>query len=132
MIYPYPKEEDINFRSDRGLPLITQNVLEFQFDDDRYKRVPILTMENHNKWYTMWVIHPDDTVTSLYEAKEEDYLNEDTWFDHCIIPKYFHNVARKLGYTYDSLTFALVCERFVADKLDDDWSRLAPYLPDTE
>ncbi len=118
-----PIDGEIKYFSERGIPLITQ-----WFEDESEDIKPILTMENYMKWYSMYIIYPDGKVESISRSSE----NEDasvTWYDHAVYPEYFHLSAKRLGCTYDNRTFAMVCERFVEDVLDGDWTALHEYLP---
>lgn len=107
--------------SERGLPLITQ-----WFEDEDDKINPVLTMENYVKWYSMYIIYPNGKVERVPPSLEDTC---DTWYDHAVYPSYFHLIAERFGCTYDNRTFALVCERFVEDVLDGNWTALSEYLP---
>lgn len=107
--------------SERGIPLITQ-----WFEDEDEVVKPILTMENYEKWYSMYIIYPNGIVEKVPPSLEDTC---DTWYDHAVYPEYFHGTAKRLGCTYDNRTFAMVCERFVEDVLDGDWTVLHDYLP---
>lgn len=73
-------------------------------------------------------VHPDGKVESISQSfGNEDAFN--TWYGHAVYPDYFHLSAKRLGCTYDNRTFAMVCERFVEDVLDGDWTALHEYLP---
>lgn len=117
--------DDIKYFSDNGIPLITQHI-DLLFCDG--ERKPVLTVENYDKWYKVYIIHPDDTIEGIFNDKELDE-SMDSWYDHCILPNYFHELAKRKGCVYDSMTFAMVCERFVSDWLEGDWCKLAKYLP---
>jgi len=118
-----PVYEKPKFLSTRGLPLITQNI-----DNLDGGTLGILTMENYDKWYSMYIIHVDGSVEEIHEAIINDVFGV-TWIDHAISPRAFHETAINLGLEYDNHTFAMVCERFVEDILDNSWSRLVKYLP---
>lgn len=109
------------FFSERGIPLITQCLEEA---DEGLK--PVLTMENYEKWYCMYIIYPNRKVEKVTPSLEDTC---DTWYDHAVYPSYFHLTATRLGCIYDNRTFALVCERFVEDVLDGKWKALSEYLP---
>jgi len=116
-------DEPIYF-SERGIPLITQ-----WFEDDVEAFNPILTLENYEKWYSMYIIYPNGKVEQVSPSLDDTY---DTWMGHAVYPSYFHLVAKRLGCTYDNRTFALVCERFVEDVLEGNWTSLHQYLPKEE
>ncbi|AMO35323.1 hypothetical protein [Lysinibacillus sphaericus] len=115
-------EEPVYF-SERGIPLLSQY---FEDVNENELMKPLLTMENYEKWYSMYIIYPDGKVEKFSSSTKE---NCDTWYDHAVYPSYFHLIAKRLGCTYDNRTFALVCERFVEDVLDGDWTALHNYLP---
>jgi hypothetical protein len=112
--------------SERGFPLITQFIYDY---DDNSKGM--LTVENYDKWYKLYMITRDGEVKPV---KHEDNVESSlglTWVDHAVSPESFHLTAKKLGLDYDDRTFAMVCERFVTDWLED-WSKLAYHLPKME
>jgi len=115
--------------SKRGIPLITQNIDEVGYLENGDIQ-PILTMENYDKWYEMYIIHPDGQIQSFVHSENKE-TTPHTWYNHAVYPAYFHLSAKRLGCTYDSRTFATVCERFVDDVLDGDWTKLHRYLPVT-
>jgi hypothetical protein len=109
--------------SERGFPLITQFIYDY---DENLKGM--LTVENYDKWYRIYMISSEGEVNPInYEDIVESSLGL-TWVDHAISPESFHLTAKKLGLDYDDRTFAMVCERFVTDYLED-WTKLARHLP---
>ncbi|PGT90159.1 hypothetical protein COD17_10340 [Bacillus thuringiensis] len=69
----------------------------------------MLTAENYDKWYDLYVIETDGTV------KVVDDLNEilfDGWRDHCIEPSYFKKLAESLNASYDEETWQAVCKMY--------------------
>lgn len=111
------------YYSERGFPLITQSVLDSNDESNG-----MLTVENYDKWYRMYAITREGEVKPVgHEDWVESRLGL-TWVDHAVSPECFHLTARKLGLEYDDRTFAMVCERFVTDYLED-WSQLARHLP---
>lgn len=113
------------FTSNRNIKLITQEV------NDK----PMLTVENYMKWYDIFVIQINGEVVPVNEITYlkdiEDHAGR-TWYDHCPTPAYFHEVSKRIGAEYDNETFSAVCVRFVEDILDDDWTKLADYMPQRE
>jgi hypothetical protein len=113
------------YYSERGFPLITQSILDSNDESNG-----MLTVEN-DKWYRMYRITREGEVKPVdYEDVVESRLGL-TWVDHAVSPESFHLTAKKLGLEYDDRTFAMVCERFVTDYLED-WSKLAHHLPVVE
>lgn len=119
-----PIFEEPQYFSERGLPLITQYITDFNEQPH-----DMLTMENYEKWYYMHIIRKDGTVERISQAVIPDDPHDYGWIDHAVKPYAFHKTAMGLGLKYDNRTFALVCERFVEDALDGDWSKLCRYLP---
>jgi hypothetical protein len=107
-----------NFMSERGIPLITQK-----------PNLPMLTAEDYMKWYNIYKVNPDGSVESIPWNNE---ILRDGWRDHCITPDAFHRLAKSLGLGYDHKTMATVCERFVIDHLDWDWTKLSVYMPNVK
>lgn len=115
--------DTIKYLSNRGKPLITQEIIYINNEP-----VDTLTMENYEKWYSMYIIRKDGYVEERFNTLTDD--GDDTcWIDHAVVPYAFHETAKNLGLCYDSRTFAMVCERFVEDVLDGDWTKLSDYLP---
>lgn len=102
--------------SKRNLPLITQ-----------YPVGRMLTAEDYLKWYELYVVDAETQTVQAVSFDETHLL--DGWRDHCIVPASFHALAQALGCTYDSATMAAVCQHFVTNHLDGDWTQLASYLP---
>jgi hypothetical protein len=109
--------------SDRQIPLITQELITY----DAITYFPMLTVENYEKWYKLFIINTDETVESLIDLDEPNYGT--SFVDHSFNPSAFHNTTKRLGLRYDNRTFAMICERWVEDALDDDWTKLHLYLP---
>jgi hypothetical protein len=113
------------FYSERGMPLVTQSLYLLEYNEESKG---MITVENYDKWYHMYIIRPDGKVEKV---DWKDYVESRvglTWIDHVISPECFHLTAKKLGLEYDDMTFAMVCERFVSDYLED-WTKIAFHLP---
>lgn len=111
------------YYSERGFPLITQSFL-----DSSNKSKGMLTVENYDKWYQLYRITREGEVKPIDYRDMIESRTGLTWVDHAVSPEAFHLTAQKLDLEYDDRTFAMVCERFVTDYLED-WSKLAYHLP---
>lgn len=116
--------EKLKYFSERGIPLITQNIV--CSEDGRSK--DMLTMESYGKWESMYIIRKDGTVERRYDTLTDEG-DHTCWINNTIIPFAFHETAKNLGLHYDNRTFAMICERFVEDILENDWTMLSDYLP---
>jgi hypothetical protein len=114
------------YLSKRGIPLVTQYITGWSADGEPK---PHLTVENYEKWYGAYIIRPDNTIEELTFGDFEGAIEGPDTRDHCINPSSFHATAKKLNVLYDDRTFALVCERWVEDYLDGDWTKPHKYLP---
>lgn len=125
------KSEDLEIKnkylSSRGMLLVTQSITDGYGIDD--PKCSMLTVENYEKWYGAYIIHADDRVESITFGDFDGAINGPDTKDHCINPSAFHATAIELGLNYDDRTFALVCERWVEDYLDGDWTRLHEFMP---
>ncbi|WCS68110.1 hypothetical protein Goe26_01980 [Bacillus phage vB_BsuM-Goe26] len=71
--------------SEDGVPLLSQYTRD----------VPVLTVQDYEKWYNLYLIMPDGEVKTVdWEQKE---LREG-WRDHCIIPYNMHKLALTNGW----------------------------------
>lgn len=114
---------DEKYYSERGFPLITQSIF-----DGNEESNGMLTVENYDKWYRLYVITRDGEVKPVGHEDLVESRQGLTWIDHVVSPESFYLTAKKLGLEYDDRTFAMVCERFVSDYLED-WTKLAHHLP---
>jgi hypothetical protein len=107
-----------SFYSERGFPLITQYT----------GSKAMLTVENYIKWYNLYIITEKGEVVPVDYEDIVESRGGLTWVDHAISPEAFHLTAKSLGLEYDDMTFAIVCQRFVEDFLED-WTKLHHHLP---
>ncbi|GLI90468.1 hypothetical protein [Bacillus subtilis] len=71
--------------SEDGVPLVSQYTRE----------VPVLTVEDYDKWYDLYLIMPDGEVRTVgWDQKEL----QDGWRDHCIVPYNMHKLAQDNGW----------------------------------
>lgn len=94
------------FKSDRDIPLICQGV----------HNCPVITVENYIKWYTLYVIHPDERVESLCYPGFENHLDEPQgemgFHDHCPNPRAVCKMAERLGYDVDEVSLDAITGRW--------------------
>lgn len=75
--------------SNHGHPLLWQEPLD----------VPVVTVENYEKWYSLYVLFPDGRVETV---PGETILDVDSggnclWIDHCFHPRLLLLVAKHYG-----------------------------------
>lgn len=80
--------------SNRNIPLVTQT---------HEKRM--LTVENYCKWYDLFLVETDGTVTAV----SPEVIDINTWIDHYVVPEYFEELAVQLGAAYDEDTWKTIC-----------------------
>jgi hypothetical protein len=120
---------EVNYVSHRKLPLVTQFISGGNTNGEPTAH---LTVEDYCKWYGAEIIRIDNTVERLHFEDFHGAIYGSDTVDHCINPSAFHSTAMDLNLIYDNRTFALVCERWVDDHLDGDWTQLHKYLPKSE
>lgn len=93
------------FRSDRGMPLLCQEVYD----------TPTITLENYEKWYNIFVIQPDGTV-EIVNPGLIDELNDGTlWVDHTFHPKLLLLIAKHYKGHVPATTLELAAGRWVME-----------------
>lgn len=92
--------------------------------------VPLLTVENYCKWYTVWLVHPDGRVeeVDMYAFKCEGTV----WSDHVPHPKSCIEVANQLGVEWDDESFELIVGRYMLEKMPDELNKLLGIKDDEE
>lgn len=94
------------FRSDRGIPLLCQEVFD----------TPTITLENYEKWYNIFVIQPDGTV-EIVSPGLIDELNDGTlWVDHTFHPKLLLLIAKHYGGSVPPTTLEMAAGRWVMEE----------------
>ncbi|MFV1457664.1 hypothetical protein [Bacillus mycoides] len=71
----------------------------------------MLTVEDYCKWYDVFIIELDGTVTAVADIDTDI----DGWIDHYMIPEYFKELAERLGAAYDDNTWKAVCGLYERD-----------------
>lgn len=88
---PKAKEEYQLYFSERGLPLLYV---------DKPLDIPVVTLENYTKWYNIYVIAPDGTVTRADQDALLDLGNkypDAMWHDHYFHPRLLYRYAALIG-----------------------------------
>jgi hypothetical protein len=86
---------------------------------------PLLTVTK-GKMYGIYILNSNNTIQ---EVSFDNPLVQEGWFDHCMNPQKFHQLAKQLGCEYDNETFAYICHQWVENALRSDWTKLHKYLP---
>lgn len=69
---------------------------------------PVITVENANKWYTLYLVNVDGTVEKL--------KGFDGWIDHCPLPDDLIEFAEENNYYVDATSLELIAGRAVMEK----------------
>jgi hypothetical protein len=94
--------------SERGFELVEQGVYD----------TPVITVENYQKWYNLYVIQPTGEVEILDPGLITEVIgeiNEILVIDHTFHPKLLLLLAKKLGAEVPSTTMEMVAGRWVLD-----------------
>lgn len=112
------------FKSDRGIPLVTQVILNNG----------TFTVERYLKWYDFYVIDKQGTIhplqRSVYFNEEVNNIYSDNIGDHCLNPKAFVKIANILGLSYDEETLNYVICMWIEQYLEYNLDNLNDYIPD--
>ena len=97
------------FRSGNDIALVTQELTN----------KPMLTVENSNDWYALYLINTDGKVEEI--GQDTNPISAELmwlyWHENCIDPVGFKKVAKKLNADYDQATYDSVCRRFEQEHL---------------
>jgi len=78
--------------------------------------VPTITVENYCKWYTLYVVHPDNRVELLffpgYDNQEDVPESGVGFIDHVPNPKAVSKMAKRLGYDIDERSYECMVGRW--------------------
>jgi hypothetical protein len=101
-------DENRVYMSERGHPLVYHG---------SPGKVPILTVENYLKWYSLYLVNPDGSV-------EPVDFPEDGYCDHVPYPAAVEEMAADRGWVgcYESLE--MIVGRYVLEFLDRDVSKM--------
>lgn len=94
--------------SDRDLVLVYQGTSP--------KTVPTLTCELWVKWYSLYLVHPDGSVSKINppidDLEDFNWDDESVVGDHCWNPKVLGRYAEAQGWEIDDLSFDVIAGRW--------------------
>lgn len=99
-------------KSERGIRLITQKA-----------SCSMLTVEDYLKWYDVYITNEQGEVTGVVRRNIDDKASEiyfENWFDHCITPIGFLELAQELKAKVDQQSYTDVIARFIQNHYDKD------------
>ena len=96
-------EHTIRF-SERGIPLI------YMYDTD--PELPILTAEHYSKWYTLYLVHPDNTIEKIdpYAIDSDIRFCDNVWHPDDIV-----NFVENNNLMIDGLFYEMLVGRWVTE-----------------
>ena len=103
-----PKVKTGPYKSPRGMMLLDQT------PSDK----PILTGENYEKWYDLYLLHPDGTVepvTKNYDIDDCNYETGCVWIDHNYHPEIFNKMAGKHGWYIGQVAIEVAAGRWALE-----------------
>jgi hypothetical protein len=92
---------------------------------------PVITVENYMKWYDLFLLHPDYSVTAFdhyekwYVQLSNEFVRTTLVGDHCWNPSYVMELEKRTGYILCSESIEMITGRWVRDHLDDGKLALA-------
>lgn len=96
------------YLSDRGKMLVHQQA---------YEGTPIVTVENYEKWYSLFLIQPDGTVEKIPSQILLDAMTINRWWiDHSFHPSLLLAVAKHYGGEVPDTTLEMVAGRWVLEQ----------------
>lgn len=98
-----------HFYSDRGIPLVAWRDSEWGSP-----KIPIVTVENYCKWYSLYVIYQDESVGKFpYEFLEKAAKpNETIMSDHVFNPAIVQRAAEAAGYELCTESLEMIIGRW--------------------
>lgn len=78
----------------------------------------VLTAENYDKWYELYVIQPDGTVAAVDVKDLETVMDqhpEALWVDHLYHPRLIYWLAQHLGAEVDERLIEVAIGRWVSE-----------------
>ena len=100
----------MTYRSRRGRPLV--------FCGATCASRPVLTVENYPKWYGLVLVQPDGSVEDVsFGALQElaDARGVSAYVDHVPNVELVPELARKMGWILDSVSYELMVGRWEAE-----------------
>ena len=113
------KTKDYKFYfSPRGIPLIYCGPPQ---------QKPVLTCENYMKWYDLFLVMPDGSVTALPHKVSLDIVEKSNGYgllcDHCVYPGLIPMVADLAGASVDGNSFDMIVGRWEND-IKNTWDHV--------
>lgn len=95
--------------SDRGIPLLWQGQVD----------VPIVTAEAYEKWYSLFIVHPDRRVEKVYPAMVHEVMCKEPqlWIDHYFHPRLLLLIAKHIKGEAHTLALEVAAGRWVLSEL---------------
>lgn len=93
----------------------------------------VLTLENYTKWYELYLVHLDGSVTAVDVADVQEVSDrhmDAVWVDHCYHPRLLHRLAQHLNAELDERALEVAIGRWMLEGPDD--SLIAGQLNFTE
>lgn len=90
------------YLSDRKLPLVFTGVAELR---------PVLTVENYCKWYTLWLVGTDGSVTEV-EFPDPPGFQDSYCHDHVPNPEAVALFANQQDYDVDDQSMEMIIGRW--------------------
>ena len=89
------------------------------------REYPIICVDTSYKWYTLYVIMPDDSIHKLYDldALKADY---ERYVDNCYHPRYVSLLGEALGCGVCYATLNMLAGRWCIE-IDEDESMMIDY-----
>lgn len=97
--------------SARNLPLVAQTPGD----------VPVLTVENYCKWYTLHLLHPDGRVEPVSYGVLEGFCDgeeQTPYVDHVPNPVLVERLCAAMGWELDEQSHEMMIGRWIMEGLD--------------
>lgn len=100
----------MELRSPRGFPIVLSGAARSR---------ATLTVELYEKWYTLFLVHSDNSVEEVLFPSSPNYTaGEAPYVDHVPNPKVVARFARACNYDIDILAFELMVGRWEIEVRD--------------
>ena len=94
--------EYTTYLSDRGIPLLHNTTMRRGADS-------VLTVENHSKWYSLFIVNADGSVTKV------PHDGTISWTNHAPNPSDVLEYASMNSYEIDHLALEIITGRYLTD-----------------
>lgn len=92
------------YKSERGFPLLCQQAIG----------VPVVTLENYEKWYHIYVIQPNGIVEIVDPGLVVELASKETLLiDHEFHPKLLLLIAQKIGGSVHPVSLEVAAGRWI-------------------